>query len=241
VSFDRGRVVGFEALVRWNHPERGLLHPGQFFAIAEESGLANAIGWWAMEDACRQLVEWHRRFPENPSLWVSVNISDRLFMQADMVGRARAILADTGLDPSTLRLEFREEVVVRHGEQAIAKLRELRQLGIRLAVDDFGSGLSHLSFLQSFRYDTLKIDPSYISALGADAPTMIESILTMADGFGIGVIAEGVETADQANRLRQLRCPEGQGFWFARPVVPTDAEHLIITTPEWWGLGSQAH
>jgi diguanylate cyclase (GGDEF)-like protein/PAS domain S-box-containing protein len=241
VSFERGRVVGFEALVRWNHPERGLLHPGQFFAIAEESGLANAIGWWAMEDACRQLVEWHRRFLENPTLWVSVNISDRLFMQADMVSRAKAILADTGLDPTTLRLEFREEVVVRHGEQAIAKLEELRQAGIRLAVDDFGSGLSHLSFLQSFRYDTLKIDPSYISALGADAPTMIESILTMADGFGIGVIAEGVETADQADHLRRLRCPEGQGFWFARPVIPSDAEHLITTTPEWWGIGSQAH
>jgi diguanylate cyclase (GGDEF)-like protein/PAS domain S-box-containing protein len=241
VSFDRGRVVGFEALVRWNHPERGLLRPGQFFAIAEESGLANAIGWWAIEDACRQLVEWHRRYPENPNLWVSVNISDRLFMQADMVSRAEGILADTGLDPSTLRLEFREEVVVRHGEQAIAKLEELRRSGIRLAVDDFGSGLSHLSFLQRFRYDTLKIDPSYISALGADAPTMIESILTMADGFGIGVIAEGVETADQADQLRRLRCPEGQGFWFARPVVPSDAERLIITTPEWWGMGGQAH
>ncbi len=241
VSFDRGRVVGFEALVRWNHPERGLLQPGQFFAIAEESGLANAIGWWAMEDACRQLVEWHRRFPENPTLWVSVNISDRLFMQADMVSRARAILADTGLDPATLRLEFREEVVVRHAEQAIAKLEELRRLGIRLAVDDFGSGLSHLSFLQSFRYDTLKIDPSYINALGGDAPTMIETILSMADGFGIGVIAEGVETADQADRLRRLRCPEGQGFWFARPVMPTDAEHLIVNTPEWWAMGGQAH
>jgi len=234
-------VVGFEALVRWNHPERGLLQPGQFFAIAEESGLANAIGWWAIEDACRQLVEWHRRFPESPTLWVSVNISDRLFMQADMVNRAKAILADTGLDASTLRLEFREEVVVRHGQQAIAKLEELRKVGIRLAVDDFGSGLSHLSFLQSFRYDTLKIDPSYINALGADAPTMIESILTMADGFGIGVIAEGVETADQADQLRRLHCPEGQGFWFARPVVPSDAERLITTTPEWWDIGGQAH
>jgi EAL domain-containing protein (putative c-di-GMP-specific phosphodiesterase class I) len=131
--------------------------------------------------------------------------------------------------------------VVRHGQQAIAKLEELRKVGIRLAVDDFGSGLSHLSFLQSFRYDTLKIDPSYINALGADAPTMIESILTMADGFGIGVIAEGVETADQADRLRRLHCPEGQGFWFARPVVPSDAERLITTTPEWWGIDSQAH
>jgi diguanylate cyclase (GGDEF)-like protein/PAS domain S-box-containing protein len=241
VCFDGGRVVGFEALVRWRHPNRGLLTPGQFFAVAEESGLAGAIGWWAMETGCRQLVEWHGRFPENPSLWVAINISDRLFMQADMVSRTKAILAETGLEPSTLRLEFREEVVVRHGEQAFAKLEELRQAGIRLAVDDFGSGLSHLSFLQRFRYDTLKIDPSYISALGAGAPTMIETILTMAKGFGIGVIAEGVETADQADALRQLRCPEGQGYWFARPVEPTDAEQLLVTTPEWWAMGEQAH
>ena len=172
---------------------------------------------------------------------MAINISDRLFMQADMVSRTKAILTETGLKASTLRLEFREEVVVRHGEQAFAKLEELRQAGIRLAIDDFGSGLSHLSFLQRFRYDTLKIDPSYISALGAGAPTMIETILTMANGFGIGVIAEGVETADQADALRQLRCPEGQGYWFARPVEPSDAEQLLVTTPEWWAMGGQAH
>jgi len=241
VAFDAGRVVGFESLVRWRHPDRGLLLPGQFFAVAEESGLATAIGWWAMESACTQLAEWHQRFPENPTLWVAINISDRLFMQADMVSRTRDILTSCGLEPSTLRLEFREEVVVRHGEQALAKLQELRQVGVRLAVDDFGSGVSHLSFLQRFQYDTLKIDPSYISALGTGDPTMIETILTMANGFGIGVIAEGVETADQAERLRRLHCPEGQGYWFARPVEPTDAEQLLITTPEWWGMGGQAH
>ena len=241
VSFNGGRVVGFEALVRWRHPERGVLVPAQFFAVAEQSGLASVIGWWAMEVACRQLAEWHARFARNRSLWVAINISDRLFMQADLVSRTRDILADCGLDPSTIRLEFREEVVVRHGEQAIAKLQELRRLGVRLAVDDFGSGVSQLSFLQRFQYDTLKIDPSYISALGTESPTMIETILTMAHGFGIGVIAEGVETADQADRLHQLHCPEGQGYWFAHPVEPTDAEQLLVTTPEWWALGGQEH
>lgn len=241
VSLDGEGVVGFEALVRWRHPERGLMMPAQFLAVAEESGLANVIGWWAMERAGRQLVEWHRRFPDKPSLWMSVNISGRLFMQADMVSRIEALVSETGLDPSTLRLEFREEVVIRHGEQAFAKLEELRRLGVRLAVDDFGTGLSHLNFLQRFRYDTLKIDPSYISALGAGPPTMIETILTMADGLGIGVIAEGVETADQAMELHELKCPAGQGFWFARPVEPADAEQLLVTTPEWWALGSQAH
>ncbi len=241
VSFDGGCVVGFEALVRWRHPDRGLLVPAQFFAVAEESGLAKVIGWWAMESACRQLAEWHARFPSHRSLWVAINISDRLFMQADMVSHTQRLISEYGLEPSTLRLEFREEVVVRHGEQALSKLQELRQVGVRLAVDDFGSGVSHLSFLQRFQYDTLKIDPSYISALGTVAPTMIETILTMAQGFGIGVIAEGVETADQADRLRRLRCPEGQGYWFARPVEPTDAEQLLVTTPEWWGMGSRPH
>jgi len=240
VSLDRGRVVGFEALVRWRHPDRGLLVPSQFFAVAEESGLANAIGWWVMERATRQLVEWKRRFPGNDSLWVSINVSDRLFMQADMVERTRKILENSRLDPSTLRLEFREDLVVRHKEQALSKLEELRRLGIRLAIDDFGSGPSHLDFLHRFRYDTLKIDPSFVSALGAGTPTMIETILTLANGFGIGVIAEGIETADQARKLQELQCPEGQGFWFARPVDPADAEQLLVTTPEWWALGGRA-
>jgi diguanylate cyclase (GGDEF)-like protein/PAS domain S-box-containing protein len=241
VSLEQGRLVGFEALVRWQHPERGLLKPAQFLAVADETGLVTPIGWWAMDHVCRQLVEWQQRYPMDPPLWGSMNISDRFFMQVDLVQGTRSILADTGLDPSALRIELREEVIVRHGEPALDKLDELRQIGVRLAVDDFGSGVSCLSFLERFKYDTLKIDPSYISALGGGTATMIESILTLANGFGIGVIAEGVETADQARRLQQLQCPEGQGFWFAHPVEPAGAEQLLESAPARWALGSQAH
>jgi Amt family ammonium transporter len=241
VSLEHGRLDGFEALVRWQHPERGLLKPAQFLAVADETGLVTPIGWWAMDEVCRQLVDWQQRYPMDPPLWVSLNISDRFFMQGDLAEGTRSILADSGLDPSALRIELREEVIVRHGEPALDKLDELRQVGVRLAVDDFGSGVSCLSFLERFKYDVLKIDPSYVNALGGGTATMIESILTMANGYGIGVIAEGVETADQARRLQQLRCPEGQGFWFAHPVEPAGAEQLLESAPERWALGSQAH
>ena len=241
VSFATGRVVGFEALIRWQHPERGLLMPAQFLAVAEETGLATPIGWWAMADVCRQLVEWQRRFQMEPPLWASINVSDRLLMQADMVAGTRSILEDTGVPPASLRFELREDIIVRHGDQALDRLEELRRLGIGLTVDDFGGSVSHLGFVERFRYDVLKIDPSYVSALAGGAPTMIETILTMANGFGIDVIAEGVETAEQATTLRRMRCPEAQGFWFARPGEPGAAEQLLVTAPDWWSRPEQSN
>ena len=241
VAFDSGKVVGFEALMRWQHPQRGLLMPDQFLAVAEETGLATPIGWWAMADVCRQLVEWQRRFPSEPPLWAAINISDRLLLQADMVAGTRSILEDTGVAPETLRVELSEDLIVRHGDQALERLEELRELGLRLTVDDFGGGVSCLGFVERFRYDALKIDPCYVRSLTGGVPTMVETILTMAAGFGIEVIAEGVETVEQASFLRRLRCPEAQGFWFAHPVEPGAAEELLVATPDWWARAGQAN
>ncbi len=225
-------IVGFEALVRWNHPERGLVPPAVFIGVAEETGLIVRLGWWVLEQACRQTVDWQRRHPSTPPLFSSVNFSGKLFVQPDVVERVTAILDDTGLPATSLRLEITENVVLDHGDRAVTRLDELRSLGVQLSVDDFGTGYSSLSYLQRFHYDSLKIDRSFVARIGSpngESQAIVESILALADSLGIGVIAEGVETAEQAAWLRNLRCPHGQGFWFARPVDADRAEALLRT------------
>jgi len=234
VSLEQPRVVGFEGLTRWRHPERGLLSPARFMAIAEESGLIVPIDWWALGEACRQGRSWQDRYPMETPLWISMNISGKALTQRDAVQRLRSIVEETGFDPASLRLELTESVLVDHGDAATARLDELRELGIRVTIDDFGADCLSLGMLERFRYDALKIDPSFVSGLGSESPGLVRTILGIADNLGINVIAEGVETADQARRLRQLQCPEGQGFWFARPVAPAAAEKLLASTPSWW-------
>ena len=225
-------IVGFEALVRWDHPERGLVPPATFIGIAEETGLIVRLGWWVLQQACRQAAEWQGRFPAEPPLFISVNTSGKLFSLPDTVDRVRAILAETGLAPSSLRLEITENVVLDHGERSVRQLEELRRLGVQLSVDDFGTGYSSLAYLQRYRYDSLKIDRSFVARIGSpqgESQAIVESILALADTLGISVVAEGVETAEQADRLQALRCPQGQGFWFARPLNPDAAENLLRT------------
>jgi len=235
VDLRLGTVAGFEALVRWDHPERGLVAPGQFIGIAEETGLIVPLGWWVLEQACSQTREWQERNPVQPPLWISVNVSGKLFHQANAVENVLAILEHTGLPPESLRLEVTESVVLDHGEQAVAKLHELRAMGVQLSVDDFGTGYSSLSYLQRFRYDSLKIDRSFVSRMGSarGSRTIVETILQLAHDLGIGVVAEGVETEDQARRLRELDCPHGQGYWFARPLNIYGVDDLLASDPSW--------
>jgi diguanylate cyclase (GGDEF)-like protein len=235
VSLEGGGIVGFEGLVRWNHPERGLVAPTHFIGVAEETGLIVPLGWWVLRESCLQAREWQQMFPSDPPLFISVNVSGKLFMNEDMVDRVVEILEETRLDPSSLKLEVTENVVMDHGESALTKLLELRALGIQLSVDDFGTGYSSLSYLQRFHYDSLKIDRSFVSEMAQtrDSRTIVETILSLAHGLGIGVIAEGVETEDQVARLRQLDCPHGQGFWFARPLAADAATQLIASSPSW--------
>ncbi len=235
VSLEHGRIVGFEGLVRWQHPERGLVAPGQFIAIAEETGLIVPLGWWVLRESCRQTCAWQRAFPSEPPLWISVNMSGKLFMRSDMVDELLGILEETGLDPQSLRIEVTENVVMDHAECAVRNLMELRRMGIKLSVDDFGTGYSSLSYLQRFHYDSLKIDRSFVSQLDrpGESRAIVETILQLANNLGIGVVAEGIETADQVDRLRQMQCSHGQGFWFSRPLEVSAAEKLIASAPSW--------
>ena len=235
VNLDSGLIVGFEALVRWSHPERGLIAPANFIAIAEETGLIVPLGWWVLERACLQAREWQLRFPADPPLFMSVNVSGKLFSQADAVEGVVRILERADLQPESLRLEVTESVVMEHTEQAIRKLLELRAFGVQLSVDDFGTGYSSLSYLQRFRYDSLKIDRSFVSSMvtAGDSSAIVETILGLASSLGIGVVAEGVETAEQVERLRQMQCPLGQGYWFARPLAAGAAEELLASEKRW--------
>ena len=233
VSLGTGRIVGFEGLVRWQHPERGLVLPDHFIAIAEETGLIVPLGWWVLRESCRQTRRWQERFPAEPPLWISVNMSGKLFMKSDMVDELLGILDETGLEPRSLRLEVTENVVMDHADVAVKNLMELRALGLQLSIDDFGTGYSSLSYLQRFHYDSLKIDRSFVSKLGTagDSRAIVETILNLANSLGIGVVAEGIETADQVDRLRRMQCPHGQGFWFSRPLSVSAAEELIASSP----------
>jgi diguanylate cyclase (GGDEF)-like protein/PAS domain S-box-containing protein len=235
VSLAIGRIVGFEALVRWSHPERGLVPPTHFIAIAEETGLIVPLGWWVLREACLKGRQWQYRFPNDPPLFMSVNVSGKMFAQDDASEQVLAILHDTGLPASSLRLEVTESMLMEHSEDALAMFDKLRRLGVKLSIDDFGTGYSSLSYLQRFRYDSLKIDRSFIARIGQtnESRTIVETILGLASSLGIGVIAEGIETADQVDQLRGMHCPHGQGFWFAHPVDAQAATDLLASSPSW--------
>ncbi|MDX1632086.1 MAG: EAL domain-containing protein, partial [Thermoanaerobaculia bacterium] len=211
------------------------VRPRQFIAVAEETGMIVPLAWWVLNQSGRQLADWQRRFPRRPPLSMSANVSGQLFLQGDVVDRVVEILEQNRLAPSSLKLEITENILMDHGDVVLPRLTELRALGVQLDIDDFGTGYSSLSYLQRFQYDTLKIDRSFISALEkkADADAIVKTILTLGETLDMNVIAEGVETAAQASRLRDLRCPQGQGYWFARPLDTERVEQLLATPPEW--------
>ncbi|MCA1816610.1 MAG: EAL domain-containing protein [Acidobacteria bacterium] len=230
VSLGSGRVTGFEALVRWRHPERGLVSPAEFIPIAEETGLIVPLGLWVLEAACRQMREWHRLSPQNRGLKLSVNLSGRQFWQADLLECVTRVLEETDFDPRCLQLEITESVVMENARAIVALMDELRALGIELAIDDFGTGYSSLSYLQRFPIHTLKIDRSFISPHGAEErenSEIVRTIILLARNMGKEVVAEGVETAEQYARLRELECDYGQGYLFSRPQDARATEELL--------------
>ncbi len=235
VSLEDKRIVGFEGLVRWLHPEHGLVSPTQFIAVAEETGLIVPIGWWVLKQACQHAREWQELVPADPPLYVSVNVSGKVVMQPDMYERVVEILERSGLPPTSLRLEITENVIMDHGEMALEKLAQFHRLGVQFSVDDFGTGYSSLSYLQRFSYDTLKIDRSFISGMDGkdDASAIVKTIVTLANMLNIGVVAEGVETAKQLERLREIGCSHAQGFWFSRPVDRAATQAMLLQAPVW--------
>ncbi|MBD1826734.1 EAL domain-containing protein [Microcoleus sp. FACHB-61] len=235
VSLTSGTIKGFEALLRWYHPQRGVVSPGEFILVAEETRLIIPIGWWMMRSACRQIHQWHQKFPSNPPLTVSVNLSNQQFKQPDLIDRIREILQETQLDPRTLKLEITEGVIMENAESAVAILAELKKLEIQLYIDDFGTGYSSLSRLHTFPTDALKIDRAFVSRMTEDEgnEAIVQTILILASHLGMDVIAEGIETIEQLNLLRALQCEYGQGYFFSTPIDSIAATSLIESQPKW--------
>ncbi len=229
VALDTGRIVGLEALVRWQHPTRGLVAPLEFIPLAEETGLILSIGRWVLETACRQAREWRDALPADRPLLMSVNLSARQFAQPDLAEQVARILGETGLDPSMLELEITESVLMDESEAGVVSLRELRRLGVKLVLDDFGTGYSSLSYLKHLPLDTIKIDRSFVAGLTGDDANLpiVEAVVALAHGLRMGVVAEGIETEDQLARLRELHCDRGQGFLFARPMPADQLAKLL--------------
>jgi diguanylate cyclase (GGDEF)-like protein len=229
VALQSARIVGFEALARWQHRQRGWVPPREFIPVAEETGVIGAVGRWVLAEACRQMRGLQRLRPRGPGLSLAVNVSGRQILQPDLVEQVGEVLQSTGLDPRLLRLELTESALVQNEAAAGRCLHRLRQLGLKLAIDDFGTGYSSLSYLHRMPIDLLKIDASFVQSMGSDEKNrrIVETILALGKNLGVDVIAEGVETVQQAQVLTRLGCEYAQGFLFSAAVDADAAARLL--------------
>ncbi len=231
VSLATGTMAGVEALVRWDHPERGMVPPGDFIEIAEENGAILPIGRWVLREACRQATAWSPDVSAEP-LFLCVNVSAREIQQVDFVESVASTLAGAQLDPHRLRLEITETALLKATPATIATLESLRQLGVHVVIDDFGTGYFSLSHLRQFPVDTLKIASEFVQTPGTDAKSaaLAGAIVAMSESLQITTVAEGIEDADQAARMRDLGCTYGQGYYFARPMAADAIAPIAATT-----------
>ena len=229
VSLRTGKIVDMEALVRWQHPVRGLLSPSEFITAAEETGLIVPLGRWVISEACRQVRRWQDRYPGGSAPRVSVNLSARQFQNPDLAEEVAEALRESNLTPFGLELEITETVVMGDAPSTIATLRELKNLGVMVAIDDFGTGHSSLSYLKRFRVDSLKIDGSFVAGLGKDAEdeVIVSGVISLAHGLGLTVVAEGVETEAQKTMIGEMGCDFAQGYLFSRPLTPEAASEFL--------------
>jgi diguanylate cyclase (GGDEF)-like protein/PAS domain S-box-containing protein len=229
MQIDNNQLIGFEALVRWNHPERGQVMPGEFIPIVEETGLILPLGEWILHESCRQVREWQQRFPTKNDLTISVNLSCKQFMQQDLAGRIAEILQETGLEARFLRLEVTESHVMENSDVAITIMNKLRELGVQLSIDDFGTGYSSLSYLQRLPINFLKIDRSFINLMNSNHENseIVRAIVMLAKNLNMQVIAEGIETEEQALKLINLDCAFGQGYFYSKPTDAMQAEAIL--------------
>src|SRR5260370_25880615 len=230
VSLDNGHLAGFEALVRWQHPERGFINPADFIPVAEDTGMIVPLGIYVLRRACRQLAKWQWQSPASRSLFMSVNLSGKQVAQPELIGQIKEIIEETHVEPRHLKLEITESAVMENAEMAVQLLKRLKALGVQLSIDDFGTGYSSLGYLHRFPLDTLKIDRSFVGRIGetAENTEIVRTVVSLADSMGMEVVAEGVETLGQLAQLRKLNCQYGQGYLFSRPV---DADSATTSMP----------
>ncbi len=229
IALNSRKVIGIEALIRWQHPRLGLIAPAQFIHTAEETGLIVPMGRWVLEEACRQVYQWQSEREDDIRLELSVNLSARQLQQPNLVAEIAEVLQKTGLNPMNLKLEITESVAMSDAEGMLTRLHDLKALGVKLAIDDFGTGYSSLSYLKRFPVDTLKIDRSFVSGLGQNAEdtAIVQAVVTMAHTVGLTVTAEGVETNEITAHLQGLGCDLAQGYYFAKPLPGAELEALL--------------
>jgi EAL domain-containing protein (putative c-di-GMP-specific phosphodiesterase class I) len=235
INLSTGKITGWEALVRWQHPEHGLVPPMEFISLAEETNLIIPIGIQVLEEACRQAQDWRMRFPSYSESIMNVNLSMRQFQQTNLAENILGILGKQCLDPNLLKLEITESASMKDAATSLAVMANLRALKIHLAIDDFGTGYSSLSYLKRMPVDTLKIDKIFVDGLGLDneSTAIVQAIISLAAVLNINVTAEGIENAEQLSILRTMGCDVGQGYHFSRPLPPKDAEKLMEQDITW--------
>ena len=235
VKLEGGAIVGFEALIRWQHPQRGLVSPAEFIPIAEETGWIVPIGKWVLQEACAQLAQWQAEVGAEMPLSMSVNLSGKQFSQPDLIELIEVTIREAGIAPNSLKLEITESAIMEDAQTVTNRLLELRKLGVKLGLDDFGTGYSSLSYLHRFPLDTLKIDRSFVARLLEDGENreIVRTIVTLGKNLGMDVVAEGVEEAQQLSDLRGLDCQHGQGYFFARPLPADEAIEVLRAKPQW--------
>ncbi len=235
ITLRENTLSGFEALLRWQHPQKGYIPPEEFIPIAEETGLILDIGCWVLHQACSQVKRWQEQFPDYQDLFVNINISQKQFIQPEFFHRLRKVLKDTWLNPACLNLEITENVLMKNAESMIEILNKIRELGVGLHVDDFGTGYSSLSYLQQFPIDTLKIDYSFINRIGTngDRAEIVKTKLVLARELGVDSIAEGIETENQMIQLRELDCHYGQGFYIGKPMQAELVAEMLKKQPKY--------
>jgi EAL domain-containing protein (putative c-di-GMP-specific phosphodiesterase class I) len=224
-----GGIIGFEALVRWRHPQRGMVPPSEFIPAAEETGLIGPIGEWVLREACSQARIWHKAGA--PQLQVAVNCSAQQFQREGFVDTVRDILRDTGMPALRLELEITESVIIHHSDEVNARFQALGDMGVRISIDDFGTGYSSLSYLKRLAIHQLKIDQSFVRDISSDPDdaAIVSAIIAIAHSLDLDVVAEGVETSEQLNFLRSLGCDAAQGYLFSRPLPAEDFERLLAS------------
>jgi diguanylate cyclase (GGDEF)-like protein len=235
VSLKTGRVTGLEALVRWQHPDKGLVPPSDFIAVAEETGLIVPIGKWVLFEACKQIQEWQAAHPRDEPLTIGVNLSVKQFSQPDLIDQIRSALEVTGAPAASLRLEITESAIIDKGRSAVAILSRIRELGVQVYLDDFGTGYSSLSYLHGLPIDAIKIDRAFVSSMDTDDKhrRLVRTILTLAEIVGVRAEAEGISTSEQLRELRSLNCEQGQGYLFSAPITREAVDEVLTANPVW--------